>query len=111
MTTTGPSRGPGPVPGPRREQAAKVGRALGTGARGTGKAVAGVARGTGRAGRYTLRQARRAASAEGADRSGLSRLIEMHAFNTAGDAAVAISLAGTLFFQVPTGEALSLIHI
>ena len=33
------------------------------------------------------------------------RLIELHAFNTAGDAAVAISLAGTLFFQVPTGEA------
>jgi MFS family permease len=29
----------------------------------------------------------------------------MHAFNTAGDAAVAISLAGTLFFSVPTGEA------
>ena len=29
----------------------------------------------------------------------------MHSFNTAGDAAVAISLAGTLFFQVPTGEA------
>ena len=29
----------------------------------------------------------------------------MHAFNTAGDAAVAISLAGTLFFQVPSGEA------
>ena len=36
---------------------------------------------------------------------GLSRLIELHAFNAAGDAAVAISLAGTLFFQVPTGEA------
>ena len=105
MTTTGPSRGPGPAPGPGREQATKVGRALGTGAQKTGRAVAGVARGTGRAGRYTLRQARRAASAEGADRSGLSRLIEMHAFNTAGDAAVAISLAGTLFFQVPTGEA------
>jgi MFS family permease len=29
----------------------------------------------------------------------------MHFFNTAGDAAVAISLAGTLFFQVPSGEA------
>ena len=86
MTTTGPSRGPGQEPGPGREQAAKVGRALGTGAQKTGRAVAGVARGTGRAGRYTLRQARRAASAEGADRSGLSRLIEMHAFNTAGDA-------------------------
>ena len=50
-------------------------------------------------------QARRAARAEGAGDSGLSRLIEMHAFNAAGDAAVAISLAGTLFFQVPTGEA------
>ena len=56
-------------------------------------------------GRYTVGQARRAARAEGADESGLSRLIEMHAFNTAGDAAVAIALAGTLFFQVPTGEA------
>jgi MFS family permease len=29
----------------------------------------------------------------------------MHFFNTAGDAAVAIALAGTLFFQVPSGEA------
>ena len=52
-----------------------------------------------------MRQARRAARAEGAGDSGLSRLIELHAFNAAGDAAVAISLAGTLFFQVPTGEA------
>ena len=65
----------------------------------------GVARGTGRAGSYTVRQARRAARAEGAGDSGLSRLIELHAFNAAGDAAIAISLAGTLFFQVPTGEA------
>jgi MFS family permease len=54
-----------------------------------------------------VRQARRAARAEGAGESGLSRLIELHAFNAAGDAAVAISLAGTLFFQVPTGEARS----
>ena len=36
---------------------------------------------------------------------GCSRLIQLHFFNTAGDAAVAISLAGTLFFQVPSGEA------
>jgi MFS family permease len=105
MTSPGPE-----IPsGQRREQAKKVGRVLGrglgTGARGTGRAVAATARVTGRLSRFTLRQARRAANAEGADRSGLSRLIEMHAFNTAGDAAVAISLAGTLFFQVPTGEA------
>ncbi len=100
MTTSAPGTGPR-----GRGQAGKVGQALGTGARGTGRAVAATARVTGRFSRFTMRQARRASSAEGADKSGLSRLIEMHVFNTAGDAAVAISLAGTLFFQVPTGEA------
>ena len=50
-------------------------------------------------------QARRASEAQGAAESGLSRLIQMHVFNTAGDAAVAISLAGSLFFAVPSGEA------
>ncbi len=60
---------------------------------------------TGRAAGFTYRQARRATRAEGAGDTGLYRLIELHAFNAAGDAAVAISLAGTLFFQVPTGEA------
>ncbi len=82
-----------------------VGRGLGAGARAAGRGVRGAARATGRAGRYTARQARRAASAEGAGDSGLSRLIELGALNAAADAAVAISLAGTLFFQVPTGEA------
>jgi MFS family permease len=74
------------------------GRALGGAAR-----RAGVA--TGRAAGFTYRQARRATRAEGAGETGLYRLIELHAFNAAGDAAVAVSLAGTLFFQVPTGEA------
>jgi MFS family permease len=60
---------------------------------------------TGRAAGFTVRQARRATHAEGAGDSGLARLIELHAFNGAGDAAVAISLAGTLFFQVPTDQA------
>jgi MFS family permease len=87
------------------DRARAVGRGVGNGARATVRGVAGVARMTGRAGRYAVGQARRAARAEGAGDSGLFRLIEMHAFNTAGDAAVAISLAGTLFFQVPTGEA------
>ncbi len=49
--------------------------------------------------------ARRFTHSGGAGESGLSRLLEMHAFNTAGDAAVAVSLAGTLFFTVPTEEA------
>ncbi len=80
--------------------------------RGTGRRVAGATgRGikkagskTGSAATYTFRQARRASHAEGAGDSGLYRLIELHAFNAAGDAAVAISLAGTLFFAQP-GEA------
>lgn len=80
-----------------------AGAARGARAAGRGARVAG--RGVGTAGQFTVSQARRAARAEGAGDSGLSRLIELHAFNAAGDAAVAISLAGTLFFQVPTGEA------
>lgn len=74
----------------------------------TAERGSGVTRGFGafrRAGAFTMRQARRASEAQGAGESGLSRLIHMHFFNTAGDAAVAISLAGTLFFTVPSGEA------
>ncbi|HEX6876674.1 MAG TPA: MFS transporter [Nocardioidaceae bacterium] len=74
------------------------GRALTQAARRAGAA-------TSRAAGYTYRQARRASSAQGAGETGLYRLIELHAFSAAGDAAVAVSLAGTLFFQVPTGEA------
>ncbi len=69
------------------------------------RGLGATARVTRRFGRFTMRQAKRAAEAEGAGESGLARLIQMHTFNTAGDAAVAISLAGTLFFQVPSGEA------
>ena len=64
-----------------------------------------VARASGRLAARSVRGARRLTHAHGAGESGLSRLLEMHAFNTAGDAAVAVALAGTLFFQVPTGEA------
>jgi MFS family permease len=60
---------------------------------------------SGRAAGAALRGARRASRASGAGESGLYRLIELHAFNAAGDAALAISLAGTLFFQVPSGQA------
>lgn len=70
-----------------------------------GSAARGTVRNVGRAGRATYGVAQRAATAEGAGQTGLSRLIALHASNAAGDAAVAISLAGTLFFQVPTGEA------
>jgi MFS family permease len=78
---------------------------MATGAKATGRGLASVARGTGRISRFAFRSARRAAAAEGAESSGLARLIELGAMNAAADAAVAISLAGTLFFQVPTAEA------
>ena len=85
--------------------AARGARAAGRGAKAAGRGARVAGRSAGTAGHYAVTQARRAARAEGAGDSGLSRLIELHAFNAAGDAAVAISLAGTLFFQVPTGEA------
>ncbi len=69
------------------------------------RALAAVGRGTGRGSRRAFVQARRFTHAKGAGESGLARLLELHAFNTAGDAAVAVSLAGSLFFTVPTNEA------
>ena len=96
-------RGGPPSPPSGAVRRSLSGAARGVRAAGRGARVAG--KGAGSAGHYAVTQARRAARAEGAGDSGLSRLIELHAFNAAGDAAVAISLAGTLFFQVPTGEA------
>ncbi|WP_299050433.1 MFS transporter [uncultured Nocardioides sp.] len=112
---TEPVAGPGAQDGRARRGRGRTRRvdgpprpgAAGRGARATARGAQAAARATGRASRFTVRQARRATHAEGAGASGLSRLIEMHAFSTAGDAAVAIGLAGTLFFQVPTGEARS----
>jgi MFS family permease len=60
---------------------------------------------SGKAATGAARVARRASRAHGAGESGLYRLIELHALNAAGDAALAISLAGTLFFTVPSNEA------
>ncbi len=87
---------------PRRadQVADAAGRSFAAGAKGAFAA----GRAAGRGATRVFRLARRAASAEGAGDSGLSRLIELHAFNAAGDAAIAISLAGTLFFANP-GEA------
>lgn len=81
------------------------GRAIGHGARATARGLAAAGRVTGKAGRTTVHRARQAANAEGADRSGLNRLIELHVCNAAGDTAVAIALAGTIFFSGATSEA------
>lgn len=93
---TGPSSG---------DRARAVGRGLGTSAKVTARGMRGMARVTGRASNYTVRQAQRAANAQGAETSGLNRLIYLQATNAAGDAAVAISLATTIFFAGATSEA------
>jgi MFS family permease len=92
-----------------RERARAYGRggadALGRGGRGSARVLAAAGRATGHGARRVYRLARRASHAEGAGETGLARLLELHAVNAAGDSAVAVALAGTLFFQVPTGEA------
>ncbi|MFD4995899.1 MFS transporter [Streptomyces buecherae] len=48
---------------------------------------------------------RRATHAHGAGESGLGKLIELHAVNSAGDMMITVALASTVFFSVPTDEA------
>ena len=71
----------------------------------TGAALRSAGRGTRRAAVGLARRVRRATHAQGAGESGLGRLIELHAVNTAGDAMVTVALANTFFFSVPVGEA------
>ncbi|CAL9445649.1 putative protein [Streptomyces sp. enrichment culture] len=51
------------------------------------------------------RRVRKATHAQGAGESGLGKLIELHAVHSAGDMLITMSLASTIFFSVPTGEA------
>jgi hypothetical protein len=55
--------------------------------------------------RPAARRLRQAARADGAGSSGLSQLLGVHSLQSAGDALVAVALAGTLFFSVPLGQA------
>lgn len=87
----------GPVT-PPHDARPRRGAKVADGLRRTGRTFA-----RGGAGAYS--GARRFTHAGGAGESGLSRLLELHAFNTAGDAAIAVSLAGTLFFTLPTEQA------
>jgi MFS family permease len=51
------------------------------------------------------RVTRRATHAGGAGRSGLGNLIELGAVNSAGDALIAVALAGTMFFNLDVKQA------
>ncbi|MFI6927565.1 MFS transporter [Nonomuraea spiralis] len=78
-------------------------RASRAGANGTVRAGRATARGAHKVGRAT----RRLTYAGGAGRTGLGRLIELSAGNSAADALVTVALASTVFFGVPVGEARS----
>ncbi|KRE42892.1 MFS transporter [Knoellia sp. Soil729] len=78
---------------------------------GTTKAFRVIGRGTmggvrlaGRGGRAGTQKARAYAQSAGAGESGLARLVELHFVNVCGDAALTVSLAGTIF-AIPTDEA------
>jgi hypothetical protein len=82
-----------------------VGHASKVGATGFAAVSRKTAKFTGRAGKATGRRIRGLTGAQGAGESGLSRLIELGAVNAAGDTAFAVSLAGTVFFAVPSSQA------
>jgi MFS family permease len=95
-----------------RHAARATARGLGQAVKGTGRAAAGTGRAAARAARATARTghragraARRLTHAQGADRTGLGRLIELTAAHSTGDALVTVALAGTLFFGLPVDEA------
>ena len=94
---TADERPPTTAPRPPRRRVAGAGRTVGRGGR------AGI-RFVGRGGAAAGRRFRRFADADGAADTGLARLTELHAVNVAADAALTVSLAGTVF-ALPTDEA------
>jgi len=80
-------------------------RRTGDAARATGDAVRSGARAGATAGRRTGGLVHRVTGASGAGRTGLSTLIELTAAGGAGDAFVAVSLAGTIFFSTSVDQA------
>jgi hypothetical protein len=74
-------------------------------AAGRWSAAAGSLRAAGRAVAAVVGWLRARTRTHGAGESGLAQLMELQAVQSAGDALVAVSLAGTLFFGVPVGQA------
>lgn len=75
--------------------------------RGVGRATVASARGTARASRFAARKFRAYTHSGGAGETGLARVTELHASHTAGDTAMMLALAGTLFFNPQTAQARS----
>lgn len=81
----------------------RITAAVRTGARATARATASGSQRTGQAFRSFARR-------DGADQSGLARFIEMHTVQVAADAALTVSLAGTIF-AMPTDQARSAVAL
>ncbi|MGB2568880.1 MFS transporter [Micromonospora citrea] len=80
-----------------------LGRTVGTGVR----AVRLLLRGSVSGGRWMTRRAGSARAKGAGNEVGMVRLFDLHAISCAGDTLIAIGLAGTIFFDVPLGEARS----
>ncbi|WP_018218245.1 MFS transporter [Salinispora vitiensis] len=75
---------------------------------GTGvKAVRMLLRGSVNSGRWMTRSVGQARARGAGREAGMIRLFDLHALSCAGDTLIAIGLAGTIFFNVPLGEARS----
>jgi hypothetical protein len=80
-----------------------LGTAVGTGVR----ATRALFRGSVNGGRWMGRRFGRARARGAGGEVGMVRLFDLHAVSCAGDTLIAIGLAGTIFFNVPLGEARS----
>ncbi|GLY98167.1 MFS transporter [Actinoplanes sp. NBRC 103695] len=80
-----------------------LGRTAGTAVR----AVRMLLRGSVRGGAWATRRVGDARARGANNEAGMVRLFDLHALSVAGDTLIAIGLAGTIFFDVPLGEARS----
>jgi MFS family permease len=89
---------PGGLPARPESDAARLLRRVGEGTEATGRVM-------GKIGGFFGHRIRRYTESGGARESGLSRLIELHAVNTAGDLLITLALAQSVFFGVQPGQA------
>jgi MFS family permease len=80
-----------------------IGRTVGTGIKG----IRLLLRGSVRSGAWATRTVGTVRARGAANEIGMVRLFDLHAISCAGDTLIAIGLAGTIFFNVPLGEARS----
>jgi MFS family permease len=78
---------------------------FGRASKAAGRGLWATATGTARASRWVRRNVRVARTVSGVGNTGMMRLLDLHAISCAGDTLITIGLAGTIFFNVPAGEA------